>query len=135
MECIQSNRKIKIKVERNVSRKIYLGLMNVASVIIGNSSSGILEAPSFKLPAVNIGRRQQGRYQGSYKKCKKCGLKLSTDNAQECNKCGEKVQYSEFIHVYDNYGFFAVLKCTSISKKSKLNMEPFEGQEFPPIIN
>jgi len=76
----------------------------------------------------------QGRYQGSYKKCKKCGLKLSTDNAQECNKCGEKVQYSEFIHVYDNYGFFAVLKCKSITKKSNFNIEEYEEQKFPPII-
>jgi hypothetical protein len=77
----------------------------------------------------------EGRYQGSYKKCKKCGLKLSTNNPQKCQDCGKEVSYSEFIHVYDNYSFFAVLKCTSISKKSKLNMEPFEGQEFPPIIN
>src|SRR3712207_3680091 len=29
--------------------------------MIGNSSSGIIEAPSFKLPVVNIGTRQQGR--------------------------------------------------------------------------
>ncbi len=65
MECIQNNRKFNIKVERNVPRKIYLGIMDAASVIVGNSSSGILEAPSFKLPAVNIGRRQKGRYQGS----------------------------------------------------------------------
>jgi UDP-N-acetylglucosamine 2-epimerase len=35
--------------------------MNVASVMVGNSSSGIIEAPSFKLPAVNIGSRQEGR--------------------------------------------------------------------------
>jgi GDP/UDP-N,N'-diacetylbacillosamine 2-epimerase (hydrolysing) len=33
-------------------------------VIVGNSSSALLEAPSFELPAVNIGRRQFGRYQG-----------------------------------------------------------------------
>ena len=39
----------------------YLGLMSIASVIVGNSSSGIIEAPSFKLPAVNIGSRQEGR--------------------------------------------------------------------------
>ena len=38
--------------------------MKSADVIIGNSSSGIIEAPSFELPAVNIGRRQNGRYQG-----------------------------------------------------------------------
>ncbi len=34
-----------------------------ADFMVGNSSSGILEAPSFKLPAINIGRRQIGRLQ------------------------------------------------------------------------
>jgi UDP-hydrolysing UDP-N-acetyl-D-glucosamine 2-epimerase len=45
----------------NLSREDYLGIMSVSSVIIGNSSSGLVEAPSFKLPAVNIGTRQSGR--------------------------------------------------------------------------
>ena len=35
--------------------------MSIASVLIGNSSSGIREAASFHLPVVNIGTRQQGR--------------------------------------------------------------------------
>ena len=39
--------------------------MKIAAVIIGNSSSGIIEAPSFFLPAVNIGTRQRGRERGS----------------------------------------------------------------------
>lgn len=39
----------------------YLNLMNTVSVMIGNSSSGLVEAPSFKLPVVNIGTRQTGR--------------------------------------------------------------------------
>ena len=30
--------------------------------VVGNSSSGILEAPSFKIPTLNIGNRQLGRY-------------------------------------------------------------------------
>lgn len=63
-KCIQKHRDVNIRVERNVSRKVYAGLMKYASVLVGNSSSGILEAPTFKLPAVNIGRRQEGRYQG-----------------------------------------------------------------------
>lgn len=50
-----------IQAIKNISRKDYLSLMNVASVMVGNSSSGIIEAPSFKLPAVNIGSRQKGR--------------------------------------------------------------------------
>jgi UDP-N-acetylglucosamine 2-epimerase (non-hydrolysing)/GDP/UDP-N,N'-diacetylbacillosamine 2-epimerase (hydrolysing) len=42
------------------SRK-YLSLMKVAAVMVGNSSSGILEAASFRLPVVNVGTRQHGR--------------------------------------------------------------------------
>ena len=39
----------------------YLSAMKYASAVIGNSSSGILEAPCFKVPVVNVGNRQQGR--------------------------------------------------------------------------
>ena len=46
-----------IHTKRNVDRESYANLMNRAKFIIGNSSSGILEAPTFKLPAINIGRR------------------------------------------------------------------------------
>lgn len=53
----------RIRLYRNLPRADYLGLMRRASIIVGNSSSGILEAPSFRLPCVNIGRRQLGRPQ------------------------------------------------------------------------
>lgn len=49
----------------NMKRQDYAGLLNVASAIVGNSSSGIIEAPSFNLPAVNIGNRQKGRMQST----------------------------------------------------------------------
>jgi len=51
-------------IANNVSRADYAGLMNAVDVIVGNSSSGILEAPTFKLPAVNIGNREAGRLKG-----------------------------------------------------------------------
>jgi GDP/UDP-N,N'-diacetylbacillosamine 2-epimerase (hydrolysing) len=35
--------------------------MKYATAVIGNSSSGIIEAPAFKIPTVNIGDRQKGR--------------------------------------------------------------------------
>jgi len=50
---------------RNVSRQDYLGLMKNARAMVGNSSSGIMEAPTFGTPAVNIGRRQFGRPQAN----------------------------------------------------------------------
>jgi len=39
----------------------YQALLNYVEFVIGNSSSGILEAPFFKIPTVNIGDRQKGR--------------------------------------------------------------------------
>lgn len=39
----------------------YLSLLRSAIVMVGNSSSGVVEAPSFELPVVNISDRQQGR--------------------------------------------------------------------------
>lgn len=50
-----------IKTFKNIPHKEYLNLMKIASVMVGNSSSGIIEAPSFGLPVVNIGSRQEGR--------------------------------------------------------------------------
>lgn len=46
---------------RNLSNMVYLGLLKNCDVIVGNSSSGIIETPAFKLPSVNIGIRQEGR--------------------------------------------------------------------------
>jgi len=53
-----------IKTFKSLPRREYLSLMKVASVMVGNSSSGIIDAPSFGLPAVNIGIRQEGRERG-----------------------------------------------------------------------
>ncbi len=44
-----------------LGRSGYFGLMRHAVAMVGNSSSGIIEAPSFQLPVVNVGTRQQGR--------------------------------------------------------------------------
>ena len=55
----------KITGLNNVDRDAYLKLLSNCSVLVGNSSSGILEAPSFKVPVVNIGNRQRGRQQAS----------------------------------------------------------------------
>ena len=43
--------------------KRYLSLMKYAEFVLGNSSSGIVETPAFKIPTVNIGDRQRGRLQ------------------------------------------------------------------------
>ena len=42
----------------------YLSLMKYVDAVVGNSSSGLLEAPSFKIGVINIGDRQKGRIRG-----------------------------------------------------------------------
>ncbi|MGQ0732907.1 MAG: UDP-N-acetylglucosamine 2-epimerase [Acidobacteriota bacterium] len=45
----------------NLGTHDYFTLMGAASAMVGNSSSGLIEAPSFALPVVNVGDRQRGR--------------------------------------------------------------------------
>ncbi|MBF0406585.1 MAG: UDP-N-acetylglucosamine 2-epimerase (hydrolyzing) [Candidatus Riflebacteria bacterium] len=49
------------KVFSSLGQLLYLSTMNCVDVVVGNSSSGLYEAPSLKKPAVNIGDRQKGR--------------------------------------------------------------------------
>lgn len=45
----------------SMGQRRYLSAMKYCAAVVGNSSSGIVEAPSFKVPSVNIGDRQKGR--------------------------------------------------------------------------
>lgn len=45
----------------SMGQVIYLNTLRYVDAVIGNSSSGIIEAPSFKIPTVNTGDRQKGR--------------------------------------------------------------------------
>lgn len=46
---------------KNIPHEDFIGLLGMASILIGNSSSGIIESSSFKLPVINVGTRQDGR--------------------------------------------------------------------------
>jgi len=46
---------------KSIPHQDYLGLLKISSVLLGNSSSGIIEAASLHIPVINIGSRQHGR--------------------------------------------------------------------------
>jgi len=52
------------KVFLNLDPPVYWSLLPHVEFLLGNSSSGIIEAASFALPAINVGIRQQGRERG-----------------------------------------------------------------------
>lgn len=54
-----------ITTYKNINFEDYLNLLNHADVMVGNSSSGIMEAPSYNLPVINLGTRQDGREQST----------------------------------------------------------------------
>jgi UDP-hydrolysing UDP-N-acetyl-D-glucosamine 2-epimerase len=54
----------KYKVVKNLGQLRYLSAMKHVDLLIGNTSSGIIEAASFSKPVVNIGNRQSGRLKG-----------------------------------------------------------------------
>jgi UDP-hydrolysing UDP-N-acetyl-D-glucosamine 2-epimerase len=49
---------------RALERELFLSLYKRSALIIGNSSSGIIEAASVPVPAINVGARQRGRFAG-----------------------------------------------------------------------
>ena len=53
-----------IRTVLNLSHLEYINFLRYANLLIGNSSSGIIEAPTLKLPVVNIGSRNTGREHG-----------------------------------------------------------------------
>jgi UDP-hydrolysing UDP-N-acetyl-D-glucosamine 2-epimerase len=50
-----------VRIFPSLPRTDFLGLMNVCSIMVGNSSSGLVETPLFNLPFINIGNRQKDR--------------------------------------------------------------------------
>lgn len=51
----------RVVTHKNLSRPQFLGLLRDAAVLVGNSSSGIIEAASFGTPVIDVGPRQKGR--------------------------------------------------------------------------
>lgn len=61
----------------SLGQRLYFNALKHCDVMLGNSSSGLYEAPSFGLPVVNIGDRQAGRLRGG--------------NVIDCAGCGEAI--------------------------------------------
>jgi UDP-N-acetylglucosamine 2-epimerase (non-hydrolysing)/GDP/UDP-N,N'-diacetylbacillosamine 2-epimerase (hydrolysing) len=54
----------KVLLVQSLGQLRYLSLLKYCDAVIGNSSSGLIEAPTFNIPTINIGDRQKGRLAG-----------------------------------------------------------------------
>jgi GDP/UDP-N,N'-diacetylbacillosamine 2-epimerase (hydrolysing) len=79
----------------------YLSAMKYCTLVMGNSSSGIIEAPSFKVPTINIGDRQRGRIQAeSVINC----LPIKEDIIKSMNKALSTEFQNSLENVVNPYG-------------------------------
>ena len=76
------------KFEPSLGFKKYFKLLNSTFFVIGNSSSGIIEVPYFKIPTINIGNRQKGRYMHDSvinSPCSKSAIKAAINKSKHKN--------------------------------------------------
>lgn len=85
----------------SMGQERYLSAIKLASVVVGNSSSGIIEVPSFGVPTVDIGARQKGRLRSQT-------VLHAEPETEDISKMIDKALSKEFtrrIHLYENpYG-------------------------------
>jgi len=61
MKEFHAANRVRSVLVKNLGMKRYVSAMRYCSLVVGNSSSGIVEAPYFQTPVVNVGERQKGR--------------------------------------------------------------------------
>ncbi len=112
----------KFKIYKNLERKTYISLLKHIDLLIGNSSSGIIESPIFKLPVINLGDRNKGRETGdnvinvdieSSEIKKAIEIALSEDFKKSCqnvkNPYGEGKAAEKIIQILNNLTIYKKL--------------------------
>jgi len=100
----------------------YLSTLQFVDGVVGNSSSGLAEAPTFKIGTINIGDRQKGRLKSeSIIDCKPNKLSISNGIKKLYNKDFQK-KISKVVNPYGKGD--ATLKIIKILKEEKIPTEP-----------
>lgn len=119
------------KIYNNLDRVDFLSLLKECKMIIGNSSSGLIEAPVFKVPAINIGKRQLNRIKDQ-NVIESDGSLLSIENALKISESKKfKDQLSSCESPYGNKPASkkivdALQKFSNYPKEKIINRDIFE---------
>jgi len=115
---------------KSLDRETFLSLYKNSKFLIGNSSSGILEAASIPLGVINVGLRQKGRYCGN-------NVLFCENGKEEIEKSIEKILsailQNEIAEMKNPYGggdscnkVYKLIKMTNFSKFLKKTEDPLE---------
>lgn len=115
-----------IRVYSSLPRSDYLGMLKNCGVLVGNSSSGIIESTYFQTPVVNIGIRQKGRERG------KNTLDIKDDSVKSIhNAIIKALRTKKSTHKITDYIYgkgTAAKKIVQILEKINLNKDLIQKQ-------
>lgn len=97
-----SKEKNNVYVTESLGFLNYLSMVKIADVVIGNSSSGIIEAPMLKVPTVNIGIRQKGRERSPSVLDVDCDANSIANGIKDAIEFKKITDESEYISKYGN---------------------------------
>lgn len=104
----------------------YLSLMEHVECVVGNSSSGIIEAPSFRVGTVNIGTRQNGRPKAASVIDVKMEEKSISKAIEQCCQYHFKEKLIKLVNPYGQGGTAQII----VKLLSKLNFDNFKIKTF-----
>jgi UDP-hydrolysing UDP-N-acetyl-D-glucosamine 2-epimerase len=111
----------------------YFSMMAAATAMVGNSSSGIIEAPSFGLPVVNIGTRQTGRVRGGHVvdvPCERAAISAGLRRALSA-EFRAAAQAAANPYVQGNASELIVRRLREVPLDARLRMKTFVDMNLP----
>lgn len=126
IDNFSSKYKEKVFTYTNLGTLKYLSVMKYVDLVMGNSSSGIIETASFKIPTVNIGDRQKGRVRGN----SVIDVKPQKREILNAVKKAEKMDKNKIFNPYDQGGaterIYGTIKEYLLNNKINLKKEFFD---------
>ena len=126
IDNFSSKYKEKVFIYTNLGTLKYLSVMKYVDLVMGNSSSGIIETPSFKIPTVNIGDRQKGRVRGN----SVIDVNPKKEEILNAVKKAEKIAKNKIFNPYDQGGaterIYRTIKEYLLNNKINLKKEFFD---------
>ncbi len=117
----------------NLGMTGYFSLMKLAAAMVGNSSSGLIEAPSFALPVVNIGTRQSGRVRSANVIDVACSRDAILDGIRRATAPGFRASLAGIANPYgDGHAADAIVRhIATVALDERLTVKVFQDLPAP----
>lgn len=126
---VKKNKKKSVFI-KNLGQNLFHIVLKKVDCIIGNSSSGIIEAPSLNIPTINIGQRQQGRIMSK-------SIISIGENKNQISRSIKKIYTNKFLKSFKNQKEHYKKDKTSrkiIKELNKFNIFEMEAKKFYDIL-